>query len=75
MIFYEVEALKISYFDSSSNKIRIAIPDFYIPSTNTIYEIKSSYTFDEQNMKDKFKEYRKLGYTAILNLEHKNIEF
>ena len=31
-----------------------------------IVEIKSSYTLELQNMKDKFKEYKKLGYKTKL---------
>lgn len=70
-IYYEVESLRIKYFDTRLNKYRCAIPDFYIPSDNMIVEIKSSYTIDEQNMKDKFKAYRDLGYSVKLILDHK----
>lgn len=49
---------------------RIAIPDFYLPDKNEIVEIKSDYTLDIQQMRDKFKKYRELGYTATLVLEH-----
>lgn len=52
---------------------RGAIPDFYIPSTNTIIEIKSSWTLDEQNMKDKMKAYLDLGYNFKLICDHKEI--
>ena len=72
-IHYEVENLKIPYFDTQLKKTRLAIPDFYIPSENTIYEIKSTYTYDPINMADKFAEYRKLGYKCVLVLEHKII--
>lgn len=68
---YRVEFLKINYWDSQSKCYRIAIPDFYLPQTNEIYEIKSDYTFNKQNMIDKFIEYKKLGYTPFLMLEHK----
>lgn len=74
-IEYFVETLKIQYYDSILNKTRIAIPDFYLPSTNTIVEVKSNYTLDIQNMKDKFKEYNKLGYNTKLILEGKEITF
>ena len=72
-IKYECESLRISYFDSMKKRNRIAVPDFYLPETNEIVEIKSSWTFDKQNMKDKFMAYKKLGYSpkVILN---KNIE-
>lgn len=55
-----MEFFRIQYFDSTKNKIRIAIPDFYLPEYNKIVEIKSHYTLDVQNMKDRFDEYKKL---------------
>jgi len=61
-IEYVMESLRILYWDSQKNKQRIAIPDFYLPKNNTIVEIKSEWTLDEQNMKDKEKEYIKHGY-------------
>ena len=73
-INYEVEYFRIEYFDTQKNKLRIAIPDFYLVETNTLVEIKSNFTFDEQNMKDKFCAYKKLGYETKLILEHKNID-
>ena len=72
-IKYEVEKLRIKYYDSQKNKYRIAIPDFYIESENMIVEIKSSYTQDIQNMKDKFNEYRKLGYNCKCICDKKEI--
>ena len=73
-ISYEVESLRIKYFDTQQKEYRCAIPDFYIPSTNTIVEIKSNWTYDEQNMKDKFKTYKDLGYNTKLILEHKETD-
>jgi hypothetical protein len=70
-IDYEVEYLHIKYWDSQLHKYRCAIPDFYIPSTNTIVEIKSSWTYDKQNMIDKKKSYIENGYNFQLYLEHK----
>ena len=72
-IHYEVETLKIKYFDSQSNAYRCAVPDFYVPLTNTIYEIKSNWTYNKQNMDDKFTAYKALGYNCKLVLEHKEI--
>lgn len=68
-IKYELETLRIEYWDSCKCKHRIAIPDFYLPETNEIVEIKSSWTLNEQNMKDRFKKFKDLGYTykMILN--------
>lgn len=68
-ISYEMESLRIRYFDTQKNKIRIAIPDFYIPSTNTIIEIKSNHTLDRQNMLDRVSEFKNLGYNFKLILE------
>ena len=73
-IDYEVEFLRIKYFDSQKQEYRCAIPDFYIPSTNTIIEVKSSWTFNKQNMKDKMKVYLDLGYNFKLIYEHKELE-
>lgn len=73
-IDYEVEFKHIKYWDSQKQKYRCAIPDFYIPSTNTIVEIKSTYTLDKQNMIDKFKVFRELGYNCKLICDHNELE-
>ncbi len=65
-INYEVESLKIFYYDTQKKKMRIAIPDIYIKDLNEIIEIKSKWTLDEVNMKDKIKAYKKLGYNVKL---------
>lgn len=70
-INYEVENLRIKYFDTNINEYCTAIPDFYLPDTNTIVEIKSTWTLDIQEMKDKVKSYKELGYNFKLILEHK----
>lgn len=69
-IKYLVEHLRIEYYDSTRKKLRIAIPDFYIPSTNTIIEVKSTYWLNIQNMEDKVKEYRRLKYNFQIYLDH-----
>lgn len=73
-ISYSVEELRIEYFDSQQNKTRVAIPDFYITSTNEIIEIKSDFTLDIQEMLDKFKAYKNLGYIPKLILEGKEVD-
>lgn len=73
-IHYEVESLKIKYFDTQLNKERIAIPDFYIRDKNLIVEIKSNFTLDIQNMKDKVILYKNNGYDFKLILEHKEVD-
>ena len=72
-IDYDVEFKHIKYWDSQKQEYRCAIPDFYIPKDNMIVEIKSSYTLDKQNMKDKMKAYKDLGYNFKLICDHKEI--
>lgn len=66
--------MRIKYFDSTQQQFRIAIPDFYLPETNSITEVKATYWLDEQNMRDKQQAYLKLGYTFNLFLDNKMIE-
>ena len=73
-IDYEVESIRVKYFDSTSGEYRCAIPDFYLPETNTIVEIKSTWTLDKQNMIDKKKSYIENGYNFKLICEHKELE-
>lgn len=72
-IKYLVEHLRIPYWNTSKQKNRIAIPDFYIPESNTIIEIKSLYILKVQNdLFDKVKEYKKRKYKVKLIIN--NIE-
>ena len=71
---YEVESIRLTYFNRSKNREAVAIPDFYIPSTNTIIEIKSDYTLDIDEMIDKFNAYISSGYSPILVLEKEEID-
>ena len=73
-IEYEVESLKIKYYDSERKIYRLAIPDFYLPKSNTIVEIKSNWTLNIQEMKDKVKSYKNLGYKFKLILDHKEVD-
>lgn len=72
-IQYRMEGIRLKYWDSVKKKERVAIPDFYLPETNELVEIKCTHTYDEQNMRDKFKAYRKAGYVPklILNKQEK----
>lgn len=72
-ISYLYEPFSIRYFDTVQKKERIAIPDFFFPETNTILELKSSWTYDEQNMQDRFKSYREKGYKAKLLLDWQEV--
>lgn len=63
-VIYEVENLRIIYFDTKLKRRRISIPDINIPHNNEIIEIKSPWTLDKLNMQDKIKAYKKLGYNV-----------
>jgi hypothetical protein len=66
-INFDMETIRISYYDSLAKKYRIAVPDFII--NKTIVEVKSDYWYNEQNMIDKFKSYIEHGYSPYLLLE------
>jgi hypothetical protein len=70
-VSYDVECVRLKYFDTQLNRHRIAIPDFFLPSANTIVEVKSQYFLDVINMKDKFKSYQEYGFIPKLLLEGK----
>lgn len=70
-IRYEVEPFYVRYWDTQQCRERLAKPDFYLLDSNEIIELKSSYTYNEQNMKDKFQAYRKEGYIPKLLLDWK----
>ncbi len=73
-IKYDTECMRILYFDTTTGKNKVAIPDFYLPASNTIVEIKSTYWLDETNMKDKSKEYQNLGFNFQLIVDGKLVE-
>jgi hypothetical protein len=66
---YEVEELRIEYYDTVKGCNRVAIPDFLLTDTNEIIEVKSRITFCKQNMIDKFQKYKELGYKPKLLYE------
>jgi hypothetical protein len=67
---YEYECFRIPYYNTQKERLSVAVPDFYIPNTKTIVEIKSNYTYDKQEMIDKSNEYKRLGFNFKLILEH-----
>ena len=73
-IDYDVESLRIKYFDTQHEIFRCAIPDFYLIDTNTIVEVKSDYTLDRIEMKDKVAAYKSLGYNFKLILNGEEAE-
>lgn len=74
-ISYETEKLRILYFDTDKKRERVSIPDIYIPNQNLIIEIKSNYTHNEQNWKDRVVSYKKLKYKVKLILDRIEIIF
>ena len=73
-IKYEVESIRISYFNKVKDREAIAVPDFYLPETNTIIEIKSDFTLDIEEMICKFDRYKELGYSVKLLLEKEEVD-
>lgn len=75
-INYIYEPFRIEYYDSLLDKNRFSFPDFYLPDTNEIIELKSNYTIKGkvQEMKDKFKAYQKNGYIPKLLLNWKFVD-
>ena len=63
---YEMESKRLIYYDTQKKRYSIAIPDFYLPLENKIVEIKCNYTYNKQNMDDKFKMYKNNGYECEL---------
>lgn len=74
-IVYDMESIRICYWDNTLNRQRVAIPDFYLPELNTIIEVKSTHTYDKQNMIDRSDQYKKLGYNFKLILDHVEYDF
>lgn len=68
-VHYVMEEPTIPYFNSVTKKMSVAFPDFYIPSTNTLVEIKSEFTYSRINMIDRFRSYHSHGYNYKLVLE------
>ena len=73
-IDYDVETLRIKYLNSKDNKYHCAIPDFYLKDSNTIVEIKSTYTLDLNDMIDRFNEFKNQGYNCKLILNNKEVD-
>lgn len=73
-IRYQMEGLRIRYWDTVQNRERIAVPDFYLPDSKELIEIKCTFTYSEQNMKDKFRAYREAGYVPKLILNGKEMD-
>lgn len=75
-INYEVEKIRIFYYDTQKQCERLAIVDFYLPDTNELIEIKGFGWYNEttkQNMRDKFVAYKKAGYIPHLIVNNSEI--
>ena len=75
-INYEVEKVRIFYYDTQKQCERLAIVDFYLPDTNELIEIKGFRWHSEttkQNMRDKFVAYKKAGYIPHLIVNNSEI--
>jgi hypothetical protein len=72
---YEVEKIRITYWDSELKKTRVAIADFYFPEQNLIVEIKSNFTFKVKEMYDKVREYINYGYKFKLIIDFVERDF
>lgn len=68
-IDFDMESITVEYYDSQEETNRLAFPDFVFEKEKIIAEVKSTWTYDEQNMKDRFEAFAELGYTNYLWLD------
>lgn len=71
-IIYDVEKIKVPYINDKGNRA-IYKPDFYLPDTNTIIEIKGQAYYDD-NCKLKADATRKMGFNYIFKLNGKEVK-
>jgi len=50
--------------------MKVAKSDFYVPEINTLYQVKSSWTYIKQDALDRYKLFTNHGYKVILVYEH-----
>jgi hypothetical protein len=69
-IFTAPTDMPIITYIGEDNKTHTYFPDVFIPSTNTVYEVKSSYTLeaDKEKNERKFKATKDLGYNFELRV-------
>lgn len=72
-LHYTMENLQIPYYHQIEDKMKISVPDFYIPSLNLIVEIKSEFTYCRRDMISRFASYKKNGYDYKLIIEGKDV--
>lgn len=75
--FIESSEARTKYFDPETGKERVAVPDFYLPKTNEIVEVKSSFTLGSlDTLKAKFEAYKQRGFfpKLWLNFEYVDLD-
>ena len=74
---YEIESrsCRTYYIDPVDNREHVAVPDFYLPDTNELIEVKSTFTLgNKDTMKAKLLAYRDAGYVPKLWLDKKFVD-
>ncbi len=62
---WEYEAVRIEYFDSTRQRNANTVPDFYLPGTGVILEVKGRW-LESQQTKDKLAGIRASGFATVL---------
>lgn len=63
---WEYKTKRIPYWDTERKIEAVTIPDFYIPETNTIIEVKSNAEFNSQKTRDKIVGIKNKGFDVFL---------
>lgn len=63
---FSLNQFSINYISSKDNLLHKAYPDFKIDRLNLIIETKSAFNYNEQDIIDRYKEIKKLGYDFII---------
>lgn len=74
---YEIESksCRIYYTDPVDSKKHVAVPDFYLPDTNELVEVKSTFTLgNKDTMKARLQAFKDSGYIPKLWLDKKFVD-
>ena len=73
---YLYEFRYFRYYNTAEGKERLACPDFCLPETKEIVELKSTYTIrgQVQMLRDKFQAYRNAGFKPVLLLNWNKVD-
>lgn len=74
-VSYEAATKMFTYYNTQLARLCKAYPDIILPQQKTVVEIKSFYTYNQQEMKDKQKAYEHQGYKFKLILEHEEYDY